>query len=360
MSFKLPSTTGHLRLPRGGRASRLSGCRFTLHGFTLVELLVVITIIGILIALLLPAVQAAREAARRMQCSNNLKQLALGCIAHESAQGCLPSAGWGWKWSGDPDRGFAKLQPGSWLFNILPYTEQEPLRNLGAGGSIAGRERTAATVVSAFYCPTRRTGLAYPAVTPNFFHNIKPTVLGRNDYVGSVGETAFRALGVGEGPGSTPDGDKLSESGWAIAYCGLIGNATGVILRRGQCHMADITDGTSNTYLIGEKYLDIDQYADPDNSDDQGWATGFDTGVIRFSGLLDADGKLMDSSQYCMPRQDQPGVVMHYNFGSAHANGFHMAFCDGTVNAISYSIDLEVHRRLGNRKDGMPVDAKAY
>ena len=102
-------------------------------GFTLVELLVVITIIGILIALLLPAVQAAREAARRMQCNNNLKQSALAMLNHESTYGSFPSAGWGANWVGDANYGTGRRQPGGWIYAILPFIEQQAVYDLGAG-----------------------------------------------------------------------------------------------------------------------------------------------------------------------------------------------------------------------------------
>ncbi len=111
-----------LILPPAGNASRAAAV-VPRRGFTLVELLAVIAIIGLLVSLLLPAVQSARESARRAHCGNNVRQLALGCLAHLNQHGSFPSAGWGWCWTGDPDRGFGKSQPGSWAFSVLSFIE---------------------------------------------------------------------------------------------------------------------------------------------------------------------------------------------------------------------------------------------
>src|SRR5262245_15209869 len=105
--------------------------------FTLIELLVVIAFIPILIGLLLPAVQAVREAAARIECANNLKQISLGILNHEASWKRYPTGGWGWGWVGDPDRGNDFRQPGGWVFNLLPYVEQDNLHRVGAGQPFA-------------------------------------------------------------------------------------------------------------------------------------------------------------------------------------------------------------------------------
>src|SRR5688572_27854743 len=139
-------------------------------GFTLVELQVVIAIIGVLVALLLPAVQAAREAARRQQCANNLKQLALAAVNHHDSQKIFPTGGWGWFWVGDADRGYQKDQPGGWAYNVLPYMEQRALHLLAIDGDrenitqaqLDGALRVLKSPLDMLWCPSRRT------------HNVRP------------------------------------------------------------------------------------------------------------------------------------------------------------------------------------------
>jgi prepilin-type processing-associated H-X9-DG protein len=328
-----------------------------------VELLVVITIIGILIALLLPAVQAAREAARRLQCTNNLKQMGLACLTHESAHGTLPTGGWGCFWAGDPERGFGGRQPGGWVYNILPFMEQQALHDMGAGCSNASTKaaamveagKRASTVIANLYCPSRRTAAAYPITFggPDW-SNItlaSGAKVGKCDYAGNCGDVCGNLSCDSAGPTSLADGDGWSESSWAYQYNGSA-TATGVVFLHSKIAMADIKDGTSNTYLVGEKFLCSDNYTDGVSYSDNGtWDRALDFENVRWT-ANDAS-----YSAYCLPRQDRGGLNSYYlNFGSAHAGGFNMAFCDGSVSSISYSIDMAVHASLGNRKDGKVID----
>src|SRR5690349_2769885 len=111
------------------------------QAFTLVELLVVIAIIGILVAQLLQASQSAGEAARRAQCKNHLRQIAVACLNYESSQKASPAGGWGFKWMGDPDRGMGRGQPGGWIFQVCSYLEEETVFQIGKGLT-AAQKRT--------------------------------------------------------------------------------------------------------------------------------------------------------------------------------------------------------------------------
>src|SRR5690242_10111973 len=142
------------------------------RGFTLVELLMVIAIIGILVALLLPAIQAAREAARRNQCTNNLKQLALGALNHESAHKQFPSSGLGGKWVGDPNFGYGRQQPGGVFYNLLSFIEEQQIHDMGMGIGTSSTDAARKAVfaerapmtVKTLMCPSRRSLIPYPNI----------------------------------------------------------------------------------------------------------------------------------------------------------------------------------------------------
>ncbi len=333
------------------------------HGFTLVELLVVITIIGILIALLLPAVQAAREAARLVQCQNNLKQLGLAMLNFEQASKRFPPGGWGYNWAPDADRGNDIEQPGSWLYNILPHLEQLPLSQLGSDGQpnlwtptqLAGMAQVLQTPLSVMNCPTRRKAVVYP----NIYY--QTTVLNnegadrvpndaRGDYAVCAGDQYSGQYD--SGPPDLPSALALDQSrDWPNlddpASVGASNVATGISYTRSRVKMADVTDGASYTYMIGEKYLTPDNYYNGcDTADNESFYTGYDNDNCR--------------TTYLVPMQDQPGYSALSLFGSAHPTGWNMVLCDGSARLINFSIDATTHQHLGNRKDGHVIDAKNF
>ena len=333
-------------------------------GFTLVELLVVIAIIGILVALLLPAVQAAREAARRMQCKNHLKQIGLAAHSHIEAQGEFPSGGWGYFWVGDPDRGFGKEQPGGASFSLLSFMDETALASIGSGMEIEPKKRIIAevgqrTIVEAFHCPSRRPAVLrfFPEVDP--WPNAESSIINetaRGDYAFCNDGLAIEFPlisgpqmydGYWEGaalPPGTPfmEGDEGRNSK----------SMNGVVVFRGGITVGKVSDGTSNTFFGGEKYIMPDNYENgQDWGDEDCYFNGIDYDNIRWAGFAE-DG--LDGVN--LPRQDTPGAFFPSIFGSAHSSGFHMTMCDGSVQTISYGISVDVYVRLCNRRDGLPVD----
>ncbi len=312
-------------------------------GFTLVELLVVIAIIGILIALLLPAVQAAREAARRSQCQNNLKQFGLGALNHEDVHGFLPTGGWGNRWNGDPNRGFDGDQPGGWCFTILPFIEQQQVFDIGQGltGTPNGAlgealAQTISTPVAIFACPSRRSGIAYPHHGNHSYRNSPvPRFAGRSDYAGNTGIQPFCEQ---EGPPGPPYDGPATFTGWLDQS-----QMDGVTFQRSELGLNRIKDGLSNTFFVGEKAMNANEYSGSENGgDSETMYAGFSNNNFR--------------TAYWPPEQDAPGLNSACVFGSPHPAGLNFVLCDGSVHFIPYNIAIVMFQRLASRNDGLPVN----
>ncbi|MHC4177603.1 MAG: DUF1559 family PulG-like putative transporter [Planctomycetota bacterium] len=321
-------------------------CRRT-RAFTLIELLVVIAIIGILVALLLPAVQAARDQARILTCQNHLKQIALATSVHVETHGFFPTGGWGVQWAGEPDRGFSRRQPGGAFYNILPYLELEEIHQLGAGETGWRKKRlltrAAATPVALYHCPSRRPAITYPfmgwvgSINTNFPH------------VGAIRQTSHSLALCDYGfNGGTAIGPRRNREGciWNVITSYNTGEAIkwsnydggGISSAGSEIRLADVVDGLGHVYLAAEKYIQADEYYAPRWCGDlHGWNSGYGYDTYRWTRHS--------------PEQDTPGLRSRERFGSAHAGGFNAVLCDGSVHMINYSIDRRIHRALGGRDD---------
>lgn len=326
-------------------------------GFTLIELLVVVGITGVFVAMLFPAIQTARETARRMQCSDQLKQMATAFANHASAHGHYPTGGWHWRWTGDPDCGYGKGQPGGWIYNILPYIDQGSLRNLGSGLSYYGSgtnkksllTQLITTSLPMFHCPSRREAQLYPP-KPDFADTIEesantlkpdPLLVAKTDYAANAGDSP--TIDETAGP-VTMDASEVDHFSWSSTE-----PMTGVVFQRSTVTPAQITDGLGNTYCVGEKFLPSDYYENgyvnrvPWEGDNETAYSGYNLDHSRGT----YDPPLFDIQK----DRNHPVDEYRYRFGSAHPGGCNMAFCDGSVNSISYNVDLDVYRSLGCRDD---------
>jgi prepilin-type N-terminal cleavage/methylation domain-containing protein len=312
----------------------------TCGGFTLVELLVVIAIIGVLVALLLPAIQAARESARRSQCLNNLKQIALGAINYETANNHFPHGTYNWidRYGGGPT-GPLDQDRRCWMHDLWPYLEQAPLYNQfdafmrRAGNSALGFPGMT-TVISSAMCPD-------DPLSPKLHTfwggaNNLPTQGFSGNYVACAGSQYFnRRL-----PSNTQNGPESS------AY------QDGIFFALSKVAPGDITDGLSNTLAATE----IKLVQDTDSHDIRGRYHNPTHGGVMFTTLYPPNTTRPDRFNWCAlkPPEDAPciqtTVDMQLAARSYHTGGLvNSARIDGSVAAIADSIDVVAYNALGSR-----------
>lgn len=285
-------------------------------GFTLIEVLVVIAIIAVLVGLLVPAVQKVREAANRMSCSNNIKQIALAWHNYEQVNGNFPYGGQFYM----PARYINGVpatrlnQWAGWAFQILPFIEQGAIYNGGPGEDDGTKGfNVQGAKIPTYFCPSRRAPEAF------------------NGY----GMIDFAANGGTAQPSSI-----ASDTPYKVYHKTLL---PGILKRNsdGGCvRIAEVFDGMSNTLMIGEKSFDQMYYGQVKADDNEGFTIGYDQDVVRWGNI--------------QPVQDS--ITGEWwgrkRFGSIHSGSFNAAMADGSVRYINYSIDLATMSNLCSISDG--------
>ena len=309
-------------------------------GFTLVELLVVIAIIGVLVALLLPAVQAARESARRSQCTNNLKQL--GVAVHnygDTYRGALPVGEYSWGW-------------GTWLVGMLPYIEQQNLyeqyRGFGGINAAGGIDANFAYSAAVNQPVTRSTIKTYTCPTDN---KVAPRgVITFHNYLANHGNTTLGRQGT-FGTSSTGQPNRF---GGAPFIQVSNSNSVPQVIR-----LAEIVDGTSTTLAFSETIK-----GQPGGQDLRGfawWSSGahFETHLLPNTSQPD----IVEQEQYCVNRHPNPPCAgptsanpQNIAARSRHPGGVQVALCDGAVRFISNNIALDTWRAISTTNSGEAVN----
>lgn len=306
------------------------------QAFTLVELLVVIAIIGVLIALLLPAVQQAREAARRMDCSNHLKQIGLALHNHHDTYGHFPA---GVKNKNNPNyssstwcstTGANSDARESWTVAILPFLEQNnryelfDLDNAFTSSSnvpgVTANNNQFKLANSAYQCPSD------PA--------------SRDDW----SQTSYYGV---QGGGPAADESCSTQSGNRVFY------RNGVLYFNSKTKFRDMIDGTSNTFMVGESKYCLTPTGRSDGIYTS-WASGSKTDAYGSPYVLAAARDQINSNPKVGLKFDTLNIMTKL-FGSYHPGGCFFLLGDGSVHFLPETMDLNIYRQLGKASDGLPT-----
>jgi prepilin-type processing-associated H-X9-DG protein len=313
---------------------------------------------------------------------SNLRQIGEACQSHCTKLGYFPSNGWGRNWVGDPDSGYGANQPGGWLYSILPYIGLDTIHDVGkdqTGGKPippykALSDQETATV-PLYICAARRRAIAYPLTALPINASLKqvnggtiPAMGGKTDYAVNGGSVPFgdRALASMNNPSGYPGTDAGPTDGincyknYPNCSWQYPPNKTdptsyfnGVSGARSQVTPGQISDGLSCVFLAGEKFVNSACYNTGTDAGDSGSAfQGNDYGTARWVYWSIS----LSGQNVAAPMKDNPkdgiGIPTAYWFGSAHSQGAHFVFCDGSVKMVPYNIDFQTYQSLAVRNDG--------
>ncbi len=324
-------------------------CRRPSHGFTLVELLVVIAIIGILIALLLPAVQSSREAGRRLQCSNNLKQLGLALQVYHHSYGRFPSGGVHdapYSWSGPKAENH-----GSFLVALLPYLDEQSLydacdftTDTMFNSTLPSGQKVHEVRISTFRCPSDANQQYYTDGNP-LYPSTNGLKLATSNYAASMGNQAFGACPFGGNMfGTGPAYHGHDETGTQIS--GVFSHTNWA------ANLKEISDGSSNTIALGEILPGCSWHAQ------DGW---MHVNSLWFATTCPINyNNCEDRSGYDASCAAPNAWSCDMGFKSDHPGGALFVLCDGSVHFLSENIDYNNYQRLGDRRDGEVIDVSVF
>ena len=315
------------------------------RGFTAVEILVVMAILAVLIGIITPAINSARESAQRAKCSSNLMQIGHAVHNHENTFRRFPTGGWGTLWNGHADRPNNRQQPGGWAYNLLPFLDQKQTHLLGPAA--------VQTKLAIYNCPSRRRAdtlhrqdplVTYADLAPT------PSEVARGDYAANLGWVIQNGA-----IDNTPKGGPANLAGEATYPWNPPAAFNGIIFERSEIDDGDIPRGRSNVYLVGEKTLDPDRYNDGQApNDNQNLYSGYSFDACRGTAYATPAGTIVIAPQRD-ERNKGLGVIptagiSGAGFGGPHRDGFNMLYCDMSVKVIRYDIDQQIHIDAGRRR----------